>query len=425
MITKDVIPPKKAQVQTWSSAVQDYKYAVAYYNNWIPQDYSSVLTEGEAYDLLKNDGKIRESLNLLSLFASGEKTRLITSKYLDSKAISIYLRIAEKALSNINRFNHGKKAVVFNSHLFGLSLQEVEWETKRIPGLPGIWQLPKSIKEYDKRLLRLERSTEDRSIKYWTMWREETDAYMVLLDRNDYPHYLGPCMQDFLWCYYEQDMYEPYYRGLSHVLFKYAYTKKFMEQYWHELAESWSKPWIQVAADLEKGSFNDGELGEGFETWNVRREEYIRELSKHRARHILVTDRASEDITIHSGGGSIGQNIMAEYVEYANKTIHRNVLGDDLETQEGGSSFNMGTLKRENIDAIVVDARVAAEETHSNQLLIETYWRNRENLWFLGVDVPDRGDVRTEYYIESEEVKKEYLSEGLSEDRKQRSRANV
>lgn len=419
-----IIEPIRAKINSYEDAVQEYKYATAYYNNWIPHDYSSVLTNNEAYDLLKNDETIREKMNLLSLFASGEKSRLHVSKYVDSREESIYRRVAEKALLNIDRFGEAKKSLIFQSHLFGLSMQEIHWEPKTIRGLPGTWLMPVRLEEYDKRFFRKERNLESKE-EYWTMWRKEHDEYIVILDAYEYPGYLGPTTQDFLWCYYEQDNFEPYFRGLSHVLFKLAYTKKFMHQYWHDLAESWSKPWIQVKADMQKGSFNDTDLGSGFETWAARAEEYIKELSKHRAQHILVSDKDDHEIEIHTGGGSIGQNIMSEYIDYADQRIEKNILGESLENKDGGGSFNAGSLKREAMDAVIVDARDAAEETHSNQLLMQVYYRNRKNLWHLGVDVPDKGDVRLEYFIEAEEIKEDYLSEGLSEQRKQRSRTNV
>lgn len=424
MITNDVIPTKKAKIQYYDSYVQDLKYATAYYSNWIPQEYSSILTQGEAYDLLKNDEKIRETLNLLSLFASGEKARIETGRSIDPRSEKVYKTIAEKCLNNIERFNHARKSAVFQSHLFGLSVQEVTWECKRINGLPGLWEVPKKIKEIDKRRFRLERHMQDKTDRYWTMWREEDDAYVVLLDRNDYPNYLGPQMQDYLWCWYEYEELEPYYRGLSHVLFRMAYTKKNMLQYWHELAEFWSRPWAMIASNMEKGAFDDPNLGTGFSTLTERQTEIIEQVTKNTARHTLVYDRDSEEIQFHEGG-SIGTNIMLQYIEYADSRIQKNILGEDLETHQGGSSFNMGTLKREAMDAVIVDARSTVEELHSNNLLGEVWWRNRKNLESMGVPIPDKGDVKVRYYIESEEIKEQYLSEGVSEDRKQRSRANV
>lgn len=423
MISNEVIETKLAKIQYYDTYVQELKFATAYYNNWIPQEYSSLLTQSEAYDLLKNDEKVRETLNLLSLFASGEKARIDVYRYVDSNAKEVYKRVAEKCLNNISRFNHARKSAVFQSHLFGLSIQEVEWECKQIAGLPGVWEIPKKITEIDKRRFRLERHTEDKKNAYWTMWREEEDAYVVLMDREEYPNYLGPHMQDFLWCWYEEDKLEPYYRGLSHVLFRMAYTKSQMFQYWHELAEGWSKPWIHVESDLEKGAF-DADLGTGFQGQADRQAEIIEQVAKHRARHVLVSDKNSERITVHEGG-SIGTNIMLQYIDYADLRIEKNILGESLDSQNGGGSFNAGTLKREAQDALIVDARSTIEELHSTDLLGEVWYRNRANLAALGVPIPDTGDVKIRYYIESEEIKEEYLSEGVSESRKQRSRANV
>lgn len=414
MIT-DVIPIKRGMVQFWEQYVQDLKYAIGYYTSWVPRRYSDIVSEDEGFEILKNDEKIRETLNLLSLFSAGEKHEITCFS-------PVLTDLAQKALSNIERYQHAKKSAIFNSTLFGLSLQKVTWERKRIRGYPGTWEMPRKVQEIDKRVLRLERDTEKRK-SYWTIWMEEYDAYIVMANRCLYPNYQGPKIQDYLWMWYEQEQTEPYYRGLSQILFRFAYTKNLILQYWHDLAETWSKPWLHMETDGQKGGHGVS-LSQGYDSWAGRVEEIVSELIKHKARHVFVTDKDSDTLNIHEQG-SIGTNILLQYLMYADERIQKNILGEELQDKGGGGSFNLATLKREAMDALVIDSRSALQETHTDQLLGEFWYRNRQNLMMMGLPIPDRGEVQLQFMIESEEIKKDYLSEGLSEDRKQRSRANI
>lgn len=416
MISNAIIPAKRAEIQFDERYIQDLKYATGYYTSWIPQQYSDLVTESEGYEMLKNDEKVRQSMTQLALFAAGEKTRINC----EHEGLKL---LAGKFLSNIERYNHAKKSAVFQSTLFGLSLQKIKWEKKTLRGLPGEWELPTKIVEMDKRRLRIERNRENRNQKYWTIWDEIVDGYLVMVDRNDYPNYQGPKLQDYIWVWYEQEEIEPYFRGLSHVLFRMVYTKSFILQYWHELCETWSKPWIHVEADSSKGGF-DASPAFGMDSWQTRVENVVEELGKHKARHILVTDKDADKLTIHENG-SIGANILEQYLRYADENIARNIMGEEIVSAGASGSFNLATIKREAIDAFVVDARYSIQEATERQLLQECFWRNRYNLFNLGVPMPENGDIGVEFYIESEEVKEQFLSEGISESRKQRSRANV
>lgn len=416
MISNAIIPAKKAQIQFYDEYVQDLKYAIGYYTSWVPREFSDLVSESDGYEMLKNDEKVRQSMTQLALFAAGEKTRIIC----EDERIQV---LAGKFLSNIERYNHAKKSAVFQSTLFGLSLQKIEWEKRRFRNIPGEWVVPKKIVECDKRRLRIERSNENRNHKYWTIWDDKSDEYLVMVDRNDYPNYQGPRTQDYLWVWYEQEEMEPYYRGLSHVLFRMVYTKSFILQYWHELCETCSKPWIHVEADSSKGGFDDSPAF-GMDNWQTRVENIVNELGKHKARHILVTDKDADKLTIHENG-SIGANILEQYLRYADEMIVRNIMGEEIVGHKAAGSFNLATIKREAIDAFVVDARYSIQEAHERQLLQECFWRNRKNLAVLGIPFPEPGEVKVEFYIESEEIKEAFLSDGLSESRKQRSRANV
>lgn len=418
MILKE-IPVQFGKIQAHNSYVQDLKYVSGYYTGWVPEEYGDEVSQEQGYEILKKDEKIFECLDLLSLFGAGEKTKIISTS-------PIFADLAEKCIEQISRFLHARKTSIYNSHLFGLSLQKVFWEHRVLPGYQGTWLVPSKIVEVDKRRLRIERRSDDRTIAYWTLWDPRYDQFVILLDRNQFPNYQGPVLQDYLWNFFEYEELEPYYRSLGQVLFRFAYMKKQVLQYWGQRCEVFAQPWITVASDVSKGSLDAPNTGFGFESWTQRSSELIQQLEKQKARHILVYDKDSDDLRIQDNG-TPGNNPHREFLEFANDGIQKIILASELVsgTGQGAGSFNMATVHREAKDAKALYARASIEEMHSEQLLREFFWRNRQNLNNLGLRLPYHNEVHVRYYIEQEELRDEYLRQGLSESRKNRSMTSV
>lgn len=415
----DKIPTQFGKIQSHGSYIQDLRYISGYYTGWVPEEFGDEITQEQGYEILKKDEKIFECLDLLSLFGAGEKTRIKTTN-------ALYADLASKCLEQISRPLHARKTSIYNSHLYGLSLQKVYWEGRTLAGYPGVWQCPVKIVEIDKRRLRIERNQDDRTIAYWTVWSPYEDRYVVILDRNEYPNYEGPMLQDYLWNFFEYEELEPYYRSLGQVLFRLAYMKSHVIQYWGDLCESWSRPWMTVESDVSKGSLDAGETGFGFEGWEQRADELIRVLEKQKARHILVTDKDADKLQIHEHG-SVGNNIQQQFLEYADEKIQKIILASELTTGtgSGAGSFNMASIHRESQEAKAMYARSGIEEMYSAQLLNEFFYRNERNLNKMAIKKPRLNEVKAEFYIEVEELREEYLRQGLSESRKDRSQANL
>jgi len=240
-------PGDLANIQNIPAYVGELRARTGYYLGWIPNEYADQATADAYYDIIRQDTEIWRCLNLLSLMSAGEYI-FIETKDKKLKAVCKFF------MKNIRKFLHARKSMVEKALLFGLGIQRKYYKKEEFGGME--WTIVSSLKEVDRRRLRIERDNQDKNKLYWTIWCPRIDQYIKLGERKDFP--LAPegtCFDDYVWNYYENEELFPYFQGLGDILYTLAYIKSKVIPYWADLAESWSKPLLIWSIDSAVASF--------------------------------------------------------------------------------------------------------------------------------------------------------------------------
>lgn len=408
-------PKQYARLQHVSNYVSDLRYITGYYTGWIPEYLVDRVTDANAYELLKNDETINHALWLRSLFASGEFYQIISDKEPE------LADIASSAFRYLEDFTHSRSSLNFNSVLFGLGLQKKYWRDVELEGYPGmVWKVPFRSKEVDRRRLRVE--YEDLTGKkktVWTLWEPDTDKYAIIRDRSEVPDYEGPQIQDFIWHFYQQEELNPVYRGMGEVLFKMAYLRDRALQYWGDLSESWSKPYVVVLANTLRGAFS-GSQGDHFLSASQRADKLLDTFERMVSRHTIVLQKDADDVRFHEHGVT-GNNILQQLLNYCDNIMTKVILGSELTTGtsssgKAGGSYALAQIHNSATRAIILYDRLRMQERYEQDWLHDFFYRNRGNLNQLGHAIPAPGTVRIEFKSFGEELREKVMSGEVNTD---------
>lgn len=403
---------KEARYQIIPQYVSELRSKIGYYMGWIPNEFADQVTADNAYDLLKNDISIGHALHLHACMAGGEKFTIT--------ADDPYKFILGKMLKRIPDLMHARKSLIENGMLFGLGIQRKNYEKFKMREYPGItWIGISSIEEVDRRRLRLERpenvnGIQDKTQLYWTIWNPKIDKYIILEDRSDNPNAPdGGGIQDYIWYFHEREEMSPYFRGLGQVLYVMAHVRRFCLQYWGDLCESWSKPFLTMFTSVTKGTLN-ALLGGDIKTATEKATILLDMMEGIRSRHCAVLDEGDKfEIKEH---GTTGNNIIQDLLKYCDEKIQLFLLGAELTTGTGNGvgSYALGNVHRQQTETLIMYSRSRLQEILIRDVIFDLLYRNRMNLYRLGLYAPELGDVEFELYIEMEKQKQAALKKGLT-----------
>ena len=397
-----------ARIQNIPAYVTELRSRMGLYLGWVPNEFADQVSADNAYDILKGDLAVNHALHLHACMSSGEKFRIEC----ENEKIQ---NILTKCLNRIQDFTHARKSLIENGILFGLGIQRKYYSTIRIKEYPGMdWIAIQEIKEVDTRRVRLERDVNDKSKVYWTIWCPIIDQYIIIEDRSE--NFLAPPgagIQDYVWYMHEAEELNPYFRGLGSVIYQIAYIKSKIIQYWADLCETWSKPWVIMAIDKAKASI-DASLGPSIQTTSQRITSLLETLEGMRARHALIIDR--EDRLQPMEMGNIGSNILREFMEYADSKIQLLLLGAELTTGTGSGvgSYALGNVHRQQTETLIMYSRTRLQEVLIRDIIFDLLYRNRMNLYELGLPALEPGDVKLELYVEAEQEKKRAIEKQIA-----------
>jgi len=384
----------KARIQYMPQYVTELRQVTGMYIGYIPNEYADSPSSDSYYEVLKNDPAIAHSLHLLSIMACGEYYEIECQDKLLKKLIM-------RALSGIEDFTHARKSLIYGGVLFGLGIQKKYWEKERWKEYQTlVWDVPKQIKEVDRRRLRIERDPKDRNKMYWTIYCPLVDSFVVLEDKAIEP-YAELSVQDFIWYIHEWEELNPYHRGLGDILYHLAYIKSKVIQYWADLCESWSKPFMTVFIDAAKAAINAA-LGTGFPSAEARVNKIISDFESARSRHMVVMDK-SDKIEFNEAG-STGNNILSDLMNYADTKIQLAILGAELTTGAPSvGSYALGQIHRGATQSIIQYNRLRLEEVLARDLVYDFILRNRKNFVAMGMDIPTPGEIKFKIRVQTEE----------------------
>lgn len=384
-------------MQFVSSYVANLRSKTGYYIGYIPNEYADQVEADNFYEVLRKDSEVYRTLHLLSIMAAGEKV-LIEAEDENLKAWT------KHSISHIEDFIHARKSLIEKSVLFGLGVQRKYYKEIDIGNNTRI-QVVHRLQEVDRRRLRLERDSEDKNKIYWTIWHPTYDNYVILEDRSVNPMAPDGCaMQDYVWYVQMHEEMSPYYEGFGEVLYTFCYIKSKTLQYWGDLAESWSKPFITASIDLAKAAVS-APLGDGYATAKQRVENILSAIEKSRARHCLVTD-VGDQVSFNEHG-STGSNILRELLEYCDKQIELLILGAELTTSTSSSgSYALGSVHKEATDSIVIYNRFRLAEVLNRDLVKDFFIRNASSLHNYGLKIPDDNEIKLRFESEFTEEQK-------------------
>lgn len=406
-----MIVAQPARYQHVNSYVSDLRSLTGYYTGWIDQQYADSPSSDpdNAFNTIMNDPSVYHAMNLLSLWAAGEYVEVSV------KNNEVLTQMLNRAIGYVQDFSHARKSLSFGGILFGLGVQKKYFQEVVFPEAPGLrWQVPVAIREVDRRRMRIERDPENKNNTKWCIWSPVTDNFVYLKDRAEFPDYqAGYTLQDFVWYVGDYEETYPFGRGLGEVLYPLCSIKKYCQQYWADLAESWSKPFLVMMVDSVKASI-DASLGSGLPTSARRVQDLLRAMESSRARHSMVLDKSDELRALEQG--SIGTNILSELMTYLDKKINLAILATELVTESGGGqgSYAMAQIHRGSTQSVVMYHRNRLEEIIKRDIMQDFFIRNRKNLTALGWKVPERHEISVEIKVRSEEQKDKILQQAGS-----------
>ena len=390
-----------ARIQHIPSYVTELRLTSGMYIGWVPQYYADDVTAESYYSIMENDPAVWHALHLLSLMSAGEYVEYISKDKLLKKIVT-------EGLKHIRDYTHARKSLIEKSVLHGLGVQRKYYKKVRLRCFPGLdWIVPYRMQEVDRRRLRIERHSDNRNLAYWTIWCQEPDQFMILEDRSKNPNAPdGFAVQDFIWFIQMWNELSPYHEGFGQKLFALTYIKSKVLQYWADLCESWSKPFLVALIDTAKATWG-AEIG--FVSMQQRAQAILDALDKARARHSVVFDK-EDKVNFHEHG-STGSNICQELMQYCDKKIHLLILGQELTTGTGTGrgSYALGGIHENKEQTIVGYNRMRCAETLERDLVYDFIFRNRLNLYRLGCVVPEPGDIELEMRVKREKIKEQAM----------------
>lgn len=389
-----------ARIQFISNYIGDLRAQTGYYIGYIPNAYADQPSADNFYEIIGKDPIIKHCSHLLSLMAAGERIKI---KHKNPNLV----KIVSNMLRGVHDFLHARKSLIEKGMVFGLGIQQkhfrlVEWED--FPYLK--WIVPSRLSEVDRRRLRIERDVDDRNEQYWTIYSPKYDQYQVMVDRNNDEDSESLAVQDFLWYVHEYEELSPYFQGFGDILYPLAYIKNKAWQYWADLCESWSKPFLLAQIDVMRGVY-DAIAGNGMVTESERKEKIIQEMETWRARHVAIADK--NDVIQWHEHGSSGTNVISQLMDECNKQIKLIFFGTELSTGtgQGQGSYALGAVHKEASDTIITYNRTRLAETIQLDLIHDFLWRNRKNLEILGIKMPEPFDIELEITVDSEQAEKQ------------------
>lgn len=394
-----------ARMQFQPKVVRDMLALGGWYIGYIPDAYADKAGYDNAYNLIRTDLTVGHGLNTVSLQAVGEYVK-VTSK---DKKLQLIL---QSVFDNIKNFSYARKSLITNMLLFGLALQRKYYEEVEFDGFEGKFITIKKLQEVSRQRLRIERDNTDRYKLYWTLFSPKHEAYIILEDRA-YSRNIqeGFAIQDYMWLFNDYDEEYPYFYGISPSLYPYVYAKSLVMQYWRELCEFCGGPIIAGMIDLNKASYNY-EATEGMPTAASRQEALLKKLEDMRARKVIVL--ANSDAVKMLETGSIGNNILKEFVTYVDEKILLYIIGAELTTKASHvGSFALGEIHKEQTINTSRYLRERLIESIQTDIVTDFLWLNRFALIANGIKFPFE-KVEIEISSEREEIKTEALKEDLN-----------
>lgn len=410
-----MIRAEPSDLQHVSGYVSELRNVIGYYTGWVDDDLLMKYGQDEisVFETLNNDDSVYHGMNMLSLMVAGENVE-VHSRWQEVSDI-IY-----NAFSYIEDFTHARRSLAYNAILFGLGVQAKFWDQVEFRDYPGItWNVPVKIREADRRRMRLERDPNNRDQVWWSIWSKKYDQYMILKDREEVPGYEpGFCLQDFIFYVADYEETSPFGRGLGSTLFPLAFIREKVKQYWADLSESHSRPWLVMKVDSMKAAL-DANLGsDNLGTARQKVLDLLDVMENSRGRHQIVIDKSDELQALDIGNQA--RNIHQELLKYIDGKILQVILGSELTTTTAGgsSSYALGQIHKGGTNSIVMYHRERLEKVLERELLrdfIARNWSNFKRLGQrLGFDFFEPNDIRLVINTESEKIKKKIAESGDS-----------
>ncbi len=407
-----MILAEPSRLQHVSAYVSDLRSLIGYYTTWQDDDMLARFGQDEVsvFNTLKNDDSVIHGMNMLALSVAGEQYEVKSTWDEVSQVLT-------NCLSYIDDFTHARYSIAFNAILFGLGVQHKYWEQVEFRDYPGmVWTVPTKIREIDRRRIRLERDPQDRDRVWWSFWDSGRDQYMILKDRNEVPGYEpGFNLQDFIFYVGDYEEESPFGRGLGSVLLPLAYMRERSKQYWADLAESHSRPWLVMKVDTMKGAVNAA-LGDGVPTSKAKVQKLLNVMENTRGRHQVVLDKTDEIQALDIGSQALG--IHKEFLSYLDSKILQVILGSELTTTTAGgsSSYALGQIHAGGTSSIINYHRERLEKVIERELIRDIVHRNWANFRRIGLDLGFREfeprDISFSLTSASEKIKEEIAKSG-------------
>lgn len=383
-----------AKMQYPSLYVGELRQMTGYYLGWVPNEYADNIGEDNMYAVVENDDAVKHADDQLSLMVAGQRVKI---KIPSSPTLQ---KLCNIAISEIRYFHCTRKSLMQKSTLYGLGLQQKYYREQNIDGFKGKWQICYRTQEVDRRRLRIERKKPGKTgfkDAYWTLYKPEHDAYIILRDRGDGEKYeLGSAVQDYIWMTAEQEELYPYWKGIADIIYDLCWMKHKVYQYWADYCERWGHGgMIHAALDLQKGLFS-GALT-GVANQQARADYIMDHVDNMVSNNCFVTDIRDQVKILQSG--SSGVNVCKELIENINNRIHLIFLAAATSTSTADrGGYSSARIHLSQTETKVGYHRKTLEEVILTDLVFDFIYRNRINLYKMGIRVPNRYDVQVKIY---------------------------
>jgi phage gp29-like protein len=153
-----------------------------------------------------------------------------------------------------------------------------------------------------------------------------------------------------------------------------------------------------------KGVVN-ANMGEGFKDIESRKDDLIDAFQKNYARHIIVIDKAGDEVDFHEHG-MVGQNIIKEYIDYIDANIRNLFFGTQLalgNNDKEGGSYALGKIHERETSHIKNHYKNKLINTLNRDLLNDILKRNWSNFRILGIPKEDLNTVKLKMSLDRTE----------------------
>lgn len=399
--------PKKAKYEAMTNPyIQSLRDRNSIYIDYVPTEYADKATFENNTNLVAKDISVYSGLNTMALQTAGDLIQ-VTCKNKDLENILQY------QLRLIKGFTRGRKSLIHNGLLYGLSLQMKKYREKVIPGTGLSWECIDSLQEVDRRRLRIEKNANTNYELYWTIWSPKHDAYIILENKNINPRASDEfSTQGYIWFIFEYDEESPYFYGLINIVYDLIVIRNDILQYWHALCEFWGEPTILAFLDETKAAI-DNPIGSAHITIAERKAALIKAIQNMKKSKILVVDKGEQ--IKYAEHGSTGTNVLKEFIEYIDNKIQLLFLGAELTTKSGKSgSYALGAIHKEMTTGQIDYNRTLLCDTLKRDIIQDLIVRNQIQYKILGIDV-DLDEIDLHITSAREEFKKDLAEQGIIE----------